>query len=104
MQGSPGAAYEAPMLFWLTLALAVAVLAVDSAVAEERNCLNKEQQRAAIASGKAVRLGVALKAGKRRGGGGRSGERGEGKRGELGGGRIIKKKKKKDDAGALNTL
>jgi uncharacterized membrane protein YkoI len=56
------------MLFWLTLALAVAVLAVDSAVAEERNCLNREQQRAAIASGKAVRLGVALKAVKRRGG------------------------------------
>jgi uncharacterized membrane protein YkoI len=53
----------------LALALAVALLAVDAAAAEERNCLNKEQQRAAIASGKAVRLGVALKAVKRRGGG-----------------------------------
>jgi uncharacterized membrane protein YkoI len=52
---------------WLVSALVVAVLAVDPAAAAERRCLNKEQQRAAIASGKAVALGVAVLAVKRRG-------------------------------------
>ena len=47
--------------------LTFAMLTVDPAEAEDRRCLNKEQQRTAIASGKAVRLGVAVKAVKRRG-------------------------------------
>jgi uncharacterized membrane protein YkoI len=52
---------------WLIPALAIAVMAADPAAAAERPCLNKEQQRAAIASGKAVRLAVAVRAVKRRG-------------------------------------
>src|SRR5262245_38988223 len=47
--------------------LVVGVLAFDPADAAERRCLNKEQQRAAIASGKAVALAVAVRAVKRRG-------------------------------------
>jgi uncharacterized membrane protein YkoI len=43
------------------------VATVDLAQAAERRCLSKEQARAAVASGKAVRLEVALKAVKRRG-------------------------------------
>jgi uncharacterized membrane protein YkoI len=53
---------------WFAPALAVALCAAASAAAEERHCLNKEQQRAAITSGKAMRLGAALKPVKRRGG------------------------------------
>ena len=56
-----------PAGLWLASAFALAVFAADPAEAEDPRCLNKEQQRAAIASGKAVRLGVALKAVKRRG-------------------------------------
>ena len=41
---------------WLFSALVLAVLAADPAAAAERRCLNKEQQRAAIQSGKAVAL------------------------------------------------
>jgi uncharacterized membrane protein YkoI len=52
---------------WLIAAFLVAVLAADPADAAERRCLTKEQQRAAIQSGKAVRLGVAVRAVKRRG-------------------------------------
>lgn len=54
---------------WLILALtiALATLAAEPAAAAERKCLSKEQQRAAIASGKAVRLAVAVRAVKRRG-------------------------------------
>jgi uncharacterized membrane protein YkoI len=54
---------------WLIPAftVAIAVLAVDAAAAAERKCLTKEQQRAAIQSGKAVRLAVAVRAVKRRG-------------------------------------
>src|SRR5437868_15258123 len=52
---------------WFVPALALAMLAAAPAAADDPRCLNKEQQRAAIASGKAVRLGVALKAVKRRG-------------------------------------
>jgi hypothetical protein len=53
---------------WIAPALAFAMLTVDPATpVAERRCLNKEQQRAAIAAGKAVRLGVALRAVKRRG-------------------------------------
>jgi uncharacterized membrane protein YkoI len=57
------------MLVGLMLAPAVALVALiaDPAAAADRHCLNKEQQRAAISSGRAVRLGVALKAVKRRG-------------------------------------
>src|SRR5215510_13934337 len=55
-----------PAGLWLTSALAFAMLAAEPAEAEDARCLNKEQQ-AAIASGKAVRLGVAVKAVKRRG-------------------------------------
>jgi uncharacterized membrane protein YkoI len=47
--------------------LAVALAAADPAGAAERRCLSKEQARAAVASGKAVRVGVALKAVRRRG-------------------------------------
>jgi uncharacterized membrane protein YkoI len=43
------------------------MLTAEPAEAEDRRCLNKEQQRAAIATGKAVRLGVAVKAVRRRG-------------------------------------
>jgi uncharacterized membrane protein YkoI len=56
-----------PAGLWLASALTLAVLAVETAEAQDARCLNKEQQRAAIASGKAVRLGVALRAVKRRG-------------------------------------
>jgi uncharacterized membrane protein YkoI len=52
---------------WLIAAFLVAFLAADPADAAERRCLTKEQQRAAIQSGKAVRLGVAVRAVKRRG-------------------------------------
>jgi uncharacterized membrane protein YkoI len=52
---------------WLGSAITLAVLAAGPAEADDTRCLNKEQQRAAIASGKAVRLGVALRAVKRRG-------------------------------------
>jgi uncharacterized membrane protein YkoI len=52
---------------WLIPAIAIAALAADPALAAERRCLTKEQQRAAIASGKAVRLSVAVRAVKRRG-------------------------------------
>ena len=48
-------------------AFLVALLAAGAAKADDTRCLDKEQQRAAIASGKAVRLGVAVKAVKRRG-------------------------------------
>jgi len=51
----------------IALALMLAMLAAEPAAAAERHCLTKEQQRAAIASGKAVKLAVALKAVKRRG-------------------------------------
>jgi uncharacterized membrane protein YkoI len=47
--------------------IALAVLAADPSAAAERKCLTKEQQRAAIQSGKAVRLAVAVRAVKRRG-------------------------------------
>jgi uncharacterized membrane protein YkoI len=56
-----------PAGIWIAPALTFAMLTADPAGAEERRCLSKEQQRAAIASGKAVKLGVALKAVKRRG-------------------------------------
>ena len=56
-----------PVGFWFASALTIAMLAAEPAKAQDPRCLNKEQQRAAIASGKAVRLGVALKAVKRRG-------------------------------------
>jgi uncharacterized membrane protein YkoI len=57
-----------PAGIWIAPALTFAMLTVDPATpAAERRCLSKEQQRVAIASGKAVRLGVALKAVKRRG-------------------------------------
>ena len=56
-----------PAGIWLASALSLTMLAVDPAEAEDARCLNKEQQRAAIAAGKAVRLGGALKAVKRRG-------------------------------------
>ena len=56
-----------PVGFWLASALTLAFLAVEPAEAEDPRCFNKEQERAAIASGKAVRLGVAVKAVKRRG-------------------------------------
>jgi uncharacterized membrane protein YkoI len=52
---------------WLIPAFLVAVLVADPADAAERRCLTKEQQRAAIQSGKAVRLGVAVRAVRRRG-------------------------------------
>jgi uncharacterized membrane protein YkoI len=54
---------------WLIPAftVAIAILAADAAAAAERKCLTKEQQRAAIQSGKAVRLAVAVRAVKRRG-------------------------------------
>jgi len=56
-----------PVSFWLASAFAFAMLTAEPAEAENSRCLNKEQQRAAIASGKAVRLGVAVKAVRRRG-------------------------------------
>jgi uncharacterized membrane protein YkoI len=56
-----------PVSLWLTSAFAFAMLAAEPAEAESSRCLNKEQQRAAIASGKAVGLGVAVKAVRRRG-------------------------------------
>jgi uncharacterized membrane protein YkoI len=52
---------------WFAPVLTIALLSGDPAQGAERRCLSKEQQRAAIASGKAVKLGVALKAIKRRG-------------------------------------
>jgi uncharacterized membrane protein YkoI len=54
---------------WLIPAftVAIAMLVADAAAAAERKCLTKEQQRAAIQSGKAVRLAVAVRAVKRRG-------------------------------------
>jgi len=51
----------------LASALIVTMLAAEPAQAQGTHCLTKEQQRAAIASGKAVALGQALKAVKRRG-------------------------------------
>src|SRR5262245_50603045 len=48
-------------------ALLLALVSAGAAMADDTRCLDKEQQRAAIASGKAVRLGVAVKAVKRRG-------------------------------------
>ena len=57
-----------PVGFWFASTLTIAMLAAEPAEAQDHpRCLNKEQQRAAIASGKAVRLGVAVKAVKRRG-------------------------------------
>jgi uncharacterized membrane protein YkoI len=56
-----------PAGFWIAPALTFAMLTVDPAEAAERRCLSKEQQQAAIVSGKAVALGVAVKAVKRRG-------------------------------------
>ena len=56
-----------PVGFWFASALTVAMLAAEPAEAEDPRCLNKEQERAAITSGKAVRLGQAVKAVKRRG-------------------------------------
>jgi len=56
-----------PAGFLLASTLTLAVLAAEPGQAEGPHCLNKEQQRVAIASGKAVRLSVALKAVKRRG-------------------------------------
>jgi uncharacterized membrane protein YkoI len=47
--------------------IAIAVLAASPAAGAERKCLTKDQQRAAIQSGKAVRLAVAVRAVKRRG-------------------------------------
>jgi uncharacterized membrane protein YkoI len=57
-----------PAGIWIVPALTLAMSTADPvepAQAGERRCLTKEQQRAAIASGKAVALGVALKAVKR---------------------------------------
>jgi uncharacterized membrane protein YkoI len=57
-----------PAGIWIAPALTLAMFTADPAQpaqASERRCLSKEQQRAAIASGKAVALGVALKAVKR---------------------------------------
>jgi uncharacterized membrane protein YkoI len=56
-----------PAGLWLASALTLALVASDPAEADEQRCFDKEQERAAIASGKAVRLGVAVKAVKRRG-------------------------------------
>jgi uncharacterized membrane protein YkoI len=56
-----------PVGFWLASAFAFAMLTAEPAEAEDSRCLNKEQERAAITSGKAVRLGVAVKAVRRRG-------------------------------------
>jgi uncharacterized membrane protein YkoI len=56
-----------PVGLWLASALAFAMLTAEPAEAEDPRCLNKEQERAAITSGKAVRLGVAVKAVRRRG-------------------------------------
>src|SRR5438309_751465 len=58
-----------PAGIWLAVLTLVtlAMLAARPAEAGDARCLNKEQQRAAIVSGKAVRLGEALKAVKRRG-------------------------------------
>jgi hypothetical protein len=68
---SSGTPYEAHMPARVSLIpafiIALAVLAADPAAAAERKCLTKEQQRAAIQSGKAVRLAVAVRAVKRRG-------------------------------------
>jgi uncharacterized membrane protein YkoI len=47
--------------------LALTFVTADLAQAAERRCLSKEQARAAVASGKAVGLDIALKAFKRRG-------------------------------------
>ena len=55
-----------PAGLWLASTMAFALLAPNAAEAEAVRCLNKEQQRAAIASGRAVRLGVALKAANKR--------------------------------------
>jgi uncharacterized membrane protein YkoI len=56
---------------WATFGIASVVTLVAAtaglAQAADRHCLSKEQARAAVASGKAVRLEVALKAVKRRG-------------------------------------
>jgi uncharacterized membrane protein YkoI len=56
-----------PAGIWLTSIMSFAMLAAEPAEADDARCLSKEQQRAAISSGKAVRLGVAVKAVKRRG-------------------------------------
>jgi uncharacterized membrane protein YkoI len=56
-----------PAGIWIAPALTFALLTVDPTAAADWRCLSKEQQRTAIVSGKAVRLGVALKAVKRRG-------------------------------------
>ena len=56
-----------PAGIWLASAVTLAVLAADPVEADGPRCLTKEQQRAAIASGKAVRLGQAVKAVRRRG-------------------------------------
>jgi len=58
-----------PAGIWLAvlILLALAMLPAQAAEASDVRCLNKEQQRAAIANGKAVGLGVAVKAVKRRG-------------------------------------
>jgi uncharacterized membrane protein YkoI len=59
---------SARVFLFSAFAVALATLAAEPAAAAERSkCLNKEQQRAAIASGKAVRLSVAVRAVKRRG-------------------------------------
>jgi uncharacterized membrane protein YkoI len=51
--------------FGVISALGFALVTAEPAVAAERRCLTKEQARAAVASGKAVRISVALKAVKR---------------------------------------
>src|SRR5215207_6584730 len=56
-----------PAGIWIAPALTFAMLTADPVAVADRRCLSKEQQRAAIASGKAVQLAVALKAVKRRG-------------------------------------
>jgi uncharacterized membrane protein YkoI len=53
--------------FGVVSALGFALVTAGPALAAEQRCLSKEQARAAVASGKAVRISVALKAVKRRG-------------------------------------
>ncbi len=53
----------------IVAALAVGPWASPAAAADEFHCLGKEQQRAAISSGKAVHLALALRAARGRAGG-----------------------------------
>src|SRR5262245_6594542 len=57
-----------PVGFWFASTLTTAMLAAEPAAAQDHpRCLNKDQQRAPIASGKAARLGTARSTPKRRG-------------------------------------